>query len=134
MVSMRLMMRWMHIYDNVSYARYLPRYWLMLKNPHEDITAHMEAGCFFSLTAKPFFGPLSDKMIEKKMNRGSKRKGGWIKLTQNAATVNIHNQTVNHTYTAINTLAVLANQKGTHKGTTKMQLPGRKRMKQLFKL
>ena len=80
--SMRLVMPWMHMYDNVNYARYLPVCWSMLKSLDEDIAAHTKAGYFsFSLTCKLFSSLPPDQTIEIKMNRSSKIKEGWTKFT-----------------------------------------------------
>ena len=103
--SLRLMLPWMIIYDNVHYSRYLTLYWASMKSLNEADTKWMADGNFsFSLTGRPYSSIPPDQTIEMCMNKDSKTQGGWIGITKNLSMVNTNSQTVNKIATIKDTL------------------------------
>ena len=94
LLSARLMLLWMAVYDSTNYTRYMSIYWVEMYNLNEDAKSYMEKGLFTaSLTELPFSAIPHDQWIEMTVNKGSKMKGGWIGFTKNESMVNIHTHT-----------------------------------------
>ena len=96
LLSLRLILPWMAVYDGTNYTRYMSIYWVEMYNLNEDAKSYREKGLFTaSLTGLPFSAIPHGQWIEMTMNKGSKMKGGWIGFTKNESMVNIHTHTVN---------------------------------------
>ena len=112
LLSIRLMLPWMAVYDNLHYSRYLSIYWSMMKNLNDEVSNHMKQGLFSaSLSGLPFSAIPYDQWIEVTMNKGSKMKGGWSGITKNEAMLNIHTKTVNKIMKVHDTLKASASMK-----------------------
>ena len=77
----REMLPWIHIYDGVNYARYLPYYWIQmitLKDTHPQAYSELKNGAFaVQRQENSGFSQIAvDHTIEQTVNRDTKTKGG----------------------------------------------------------
>ena len=79
----REMLPWIHIYDRVNYARYLPYYWIQmitLKDTHPQAYSELKNGAFaVQRPENSGFSQIAvDHTIEQTVNHDTKTKGGII--------------------------------------------------------
>jgi len=107
--SLRMMMPWLHVYDNDRYARWLVEFWLEVSSLPEEKARYLRDGLFAqSMTGRPYSCLPLDLWIEMTMNKGSKMKAGWLKILRNekmllTTTRNVNS--VNRVRAALHTLA-----------------------------
>ncbi|XP_066927263.1 uncharacterized protein [Clytia hemisphaerica] len=93
--SIRLMMPWVHIYDNSNYGRWLPVFWLeMIKLPKNQADM-MEEIFAQSMTDHPYSALPPDMWIEMTMNKSSKLKSGWKRLLKSEKGLLVHMRNTN---------------------------------------
>ena len=89
--SVRFMLTWMAIYNNLHYTRCMSIYWTQMNNLDVEMNTYMADGLFsFSMIGLPFSDIPHDQWIEMTMNKGLKVKRGWVGFTKNESMVNIH--------------------------------------------
>lgn len=83
LTSLRQMMPWMMLYDQVNYGRWLPHFWAMLSSLPPDKTKFFSSSFSQSITGKSYSSIPWYMWIEMTMNKGSKLKAGWLSILRN---------------------------------------------------
>ena len=108
--SLRLMMPWLLMYDNVHYGRYLPIFWIDMATLPEEWDKFMPEIFSQSMTGNPYSAIPPDLWIECTMNRGSKLKAGWNHLLKNERGLLVHIRNMNNVNLVRNSLTNLVSQ------------------------
>ena len=92
LASVRHMVPWIFAYDHINYSRYLPVYWLEMRdlpNTHPAVHQQCMDGQFTVQRSENAFAQVAcDQTIEQTANRDSKTKGGMTGFTTSKGTVN----------------------------------------------
>lgn len=124
--SLRMMMPWLHVYDNDRYARWLLEFWLEISSLPEEKARYLRDGLFAqSMTGRAYSCLPLDLWIEMTMNKGSKMKAGWLKILRNekmllTTTRNVNS--VNRVRAALHTLAQMKISSQSHTENTPSRL------------
>eukprot|EP00794_Sanderia_malayensis_P006688 gene6688-7444_t len=95
LLSLRLMLPWMAVYDQINYTRYMTLYWADMMNLTDEQREFMKNGMFCaSISGRPFSGLPFDQWKEMTMNKGSKMKSGWVGFTKNESMLYTHTETI----------------------------------------
>lgn len=110
--SLKLMLPWMHIYDNDRYGRHLPDFIAVLESLPQIQADFMESGMFaHSMTGKPYSCVALDIWIESTMNKGSKLKSGWLAILKNEKQLLSNTRNVNN----VNRIRLCVHRHANHK-------------------
>ena len=108
--SLRLMIPWMLIYDNIHYGRWLPVFYADMCSIPADWEKFMPEIFSQSMTGNPYSALPPDLWIECTMNRGSKLKAGWKYLLKNEKGLLVHIRNINNVNLVRNSLTNLNQQ------------------------
>ena len=61
--SLRLILPWLHLYDNVNYAKWLSEFWTEISNLPNDIDAERPSFLSHSITGRPYSSIPTDLWI-----------------------------------------------------------------------
>ena len=92
LASVRRMLPWIFAYDHINYSRYLPVYWLEMRDlltTHPAVHQQCMEGHFTVQRRENAFAQIAcDQTIEQTANRDSKTKGGMTGFTTSKGSVN----------------------------------------------
>ena len=113
LLSLRLMLPWMAVYDRINYTRYMTLYWADMMHLTDAQRDFMKTGMFCaSISGRPFSALPFDQWIEMTMNKGSKMKSGWVGFTKNESMLYTHAKTISKIESTRQALHAVANIKG----------------------
>ena len=123
--SLRLVLPWLHLYDNVNYAKWLSEFWTKISNLPNDIDAEMPSFFSHSITGKPYSSIPTDLWIEMTMNKGSKMKAGWQRILGNETMLCAHIRSgnfINQLRMSLHRLSDMKSYESGHKENTATRL------------
>ena len=94
--SLRLMIPWMQIYDNIHYGKWLVEFWAEMSTLPDETASHMQHIFAQSITGKSYSCLPMDLWIEMTMNKGSKMKAGWKHILKNETMLHTHTRNANY--------------------------------------